>query len=151
MIRTLLLLAAATFSAAFAQTGEPVPELASFDQFAARLMTKWKVPGLALAVMKDGRLVMARGYGLADLEARQPVRPDSLFRIGSISKCFTMVGILKLVEEGKLDLDARAFELLGYEPAPGVNPEPRLASITVRHLLTHTGGWDRDRSGDITS
>jgi CubicO group peptidase (beta-lactamase class C family) len=95
--------------------------------------------------------VMARGYGLADVEARQPVMPDSLFRIGSISKCLTMIGVLKLVEEGRLDLEARAFELLGYPPAPGVKVEPRLASITVRNLLTHTGGWDRDRSGDITA
>ncbi len=151
MLRIIMLLAAASGSAAFAQTGEPAPELSGFDQFMNRFMDKWKVPGAAIALMKDGRLVMARGYGLADVESRRPVEPDSLFRIGSISKCFTMVGILKLVEEGKLDLDARAFELLGYEPAPGVTVEPRLASITIRNLLTHTGGWDRDKSGDITS
>ena len=78
------------------------------------------------------------------------MKADSLFRIASISKSFTAVAVLKLVEEGKLSLDAKAFPLLGIQPAVQsfVDPEPRLRQITVRQLLQHTGGWDRDQSFD---
>jgi N-acyl-D-amino-acid deacylase len=107
-----------------------------------------KIPGGALAVSKDRRLVYASAYGLADLENKEPTLPDSLFRIASISKPFTAVAVLQLVAAGRLQMDAPAFALLQLEPLPGKQPDPRLGSITVRHLLHHTGGWDRDVSGD---
>ena len=113
-------------------------------------MTAREVPGGALAVVKDRRLVYARGYGWANREKEAPVHPDSLFRIASISKALTGVAVLQLVEAGKLALDASAFDLLDL-PAlrqPGAEIDPRLRSITVRQLLHHTGGWDRDRSFD---
>jgi N-acyl-D-amino-acid deacylase len=78
------------------------------------------------------------------------VHPDSLFRIASVSKPFTAVAVLKLVEQGRLDLDARPFELLelhGQVPK-GRRFDERWQQITVRHLLHHTGGWDRDKSFD---
>lgn len=108
------------------------------------------VPGGALAVVKDRRLVYARGYGWADREKRIPVRPDSLFRIASISKSITAVAVLKLIEEGWLDFDARAFDIVRLTPALQSNQQPdsRLARITVRQLLQHTGGWDRAKSFD---
>jgi N-acyl-D-amino-acid deacylase len=113
-------------------------------------MTERRIPGGALAVVKGRRLVFLRGYGWADREQKLEVKPDSLFRIASISKPFTAVAILKLVEAGKLDLNARAIEVAGFEPkASGSrSPDPRLKSITVRQCLHHTGGWDRDASGD---
>jgi N-acyl-D-amino-acid deacylase len=112
------------------------------------LMTKWHIPGGQLAVSKDGRLVLAHGYGLADIEHEQQVQPDSLFRIASLTKAFTAAGVLLNVEQGRLDL-ATAFSLLPqYSAPPGATVDPRLSTITVRELLHHTGGWDRDNSFD---
>lgn len=136
-------------------TGLAVPALVGFDQFMIYLINQG-IPGGALAIAKDGQLVYARGFGWADQEAHQPVQPDSLFRIASISKPVTSVAILKLVEDGKLDLDAKVFCapggscLLGHlQPPPGVTvKDPRLYDVTVRHLLYHVGGWDRAKSGD---
>ena len=76
-------------------------------------MEAWGIPGGAVAIVRDGKLVMARGYGLADVEGKEPVHPDSLFRIASISKPVTAVAILKLVQDGHLDLDDKAFQIIG--------------------------------------
>jgi len=78
-------------------TGKAVPELASYDRIVPALLAKWGVPGAAVAVVKDGRLVLARGYGWADRQERRPVEPDSLFRIASLSKSLTAAAILGLV------------------------------------------------------
>lgn len=137
-------------------TGIPVPGMASFDRIITNLMAMANVPGAAVAVVKDGRLVFAHGYGLADKENNQLVQPESLFRIASISKPITAVAVLKLVEEGKLDLDAKVFCAPGgscllahLQPPLGlIVSDQRLYNITVRMLLQHSGGWDRNRSGD---
>jgi CubicO group peptidase (beta-lactamase class C family) len=129
-------------------TGREVPELASFDRIVPNLMAKWQLPGGSVAVVKDGRLVLARGYGWADRESHQPVEPGSLFRIASLSKSLTAAAILKLAEEGRLRLDDKAFELLNLAPRPGARMNPALQRITIRQLLQHTGGWDRDKSFD---
>ena len=93
--------------------------------------------------------MLAKGYGLADVENEEPVLPDSLFRIASISKPITAVAVLQLVEDGELDLDDRAFEILNRFEAPeGATPDPRIYDVTVRQLLQHSGGWDRDKSFD---
>ena len=109
-----------------------------------------QVPGGALAVVKDRRLIYARGYGWANRDAKIPVKADSLFRIASISKPITGVAVMKLVEQGKLDLNAKAFPFLNMHPAVMSfrDPEPRLRDITIRQLLQHTGGWDRNKSFD---
>jgi N-acyl-D-amino-acid deacylase len=124
--------------------------LASFDREVERFMEARKMPGGALAVVKDRRLVYARGYGWADREKELPAKPDSLFRIASISKPITAVAVLKLVEEKRLQLDDRAFDLVQLPPVltPGQKPDDRLKQITIRQLLQHTGGWDRDKSFD---
>lgn len=110
--------------------------LASFDQAMEAQLQDTGIPGGALAVARGGRLVLSRGYGTSDA--------DTLFRIASVSKPITAVAILTLAKAGKLDLDGKAFARL-----PGEKPaDPRLESITVRQLLRHTGGWDREKSGD---
>src|SRR3974390_2797522 len=103
----------------------------AFGREMREFMSARRIPGGALAVLKDRRLVFLRGYGLADREQKLPVKPESLFRIASISKPFTAVAILKLVEAGKLDLNAPAIELLGLEPkaSNAKSPDPRLKSI----------------------
>ena len=108
-----------------------------------------EVPGAAIAIVKDGRLVLARGYGLADVKNNESVQPDSLFRIASISKPVTAVAILRLVEDGKLDLEDRAFEILNqFEVPEETTPDPRIFDVTVRQLLQHSGGWDLDMGYD---
>ena len=130
-------------------TGQAGPGLEHFDGIMHRLMDRFGVPGASLAIAKDGRLVLARGYGWADVEAEEPVLPRSLFELASVSKAITAVTVLKLVEEGKLGLDDRAFELLGHlRPPAGERMDPRIRDITIRMLLNHSGGWDRSKSGD---
>jgi CubicO group peptidase (beta-lactamase class C family) len=129
-----------------AAAGLPIDQ--AFDDTVNAHMKARKTPGAALAVIKDRRLVYARGYGWADVDKKEAPQPDSLFRIASISKTFTGVAVIKLAAAGRLDLDAPAFALLQLAPLPGKEPDPRLDKITVRHLLHHTGGWDRDKSGD---
>ena len=122
----------------------------AFDREVDAFMTARKVSGGALAVVKDRRLVYVRGYGWADREKRIAANPASLFRIASISKPFTAVAVMKLIEEGKLSLDTKAFPLLNLRSvvASFRDPEPRLREITIQQLLQHTGGWDRDKSFD---
>jgi N-acyl-D-amino-acid deacylase len=123
---------------------------ASFDREMEQFMTARNVPGGALAVTRNRKLVYARGYGWADREKKISAKPDSLFRIASISKPFTGVATLQLVEMGKLKLTDRAFD---YIDLPAIIPEgkkadPRLKEITIGHLLHHNGGWNRDQSFD---
>ncbi len=132
-------------------TGEVVPELKSFDDMMHDFLSEHRVPGASVAVTDHGRLVFARGYGYADLKSRQKVTYDSLFRIASISKPITAIAILQLVDQGKLSLDAKVFDILDFNSdinAAGDKFEKRLRDVTVEHLLQHRGGWDRDVSFD---
>jgi N-acyl-D-amino-acid deacylase len=130
-------------------TGVAVPALASYDRIMRGLMAKWEIPGGAVAVVRDGRLVLARGYGWADRVARRPVEPASLFRIASLSKSLTAAAILQLSEAGRLRLDDRMVALLpDLAPLPGAGGDARLGAITVRQLLQRSGGWDRERAFD---
>jgi CubicO group peptidase (beta-lactamase class C family) len=113
-----------------------------------RLMTEFQVPGGAVAVAKDGRLVLTMAIGLAETELPQPVSPDRLFRIASVSKQITAATILRLVEAGKLSLTDKPFQILSpLQPIIGRTRNPQLAAITVADLLHHTGGWNRDTEG----
>jgi N-acyl-D-amino-acid deacylase len=132
------------------ETGESFKTLRPFDNLMRRFVSKNKIPGAALAVAKDGRLIYARGFGYADRERREPVQPASLFRIASISKPLTAVAIMQLVENGKLKLEDKVFSILTHKAhlATGTKIDPRLAEITIQQLLQHQGGWDRGRSFD---
>lgn len=130
-----------------AQTGTPVPALAAVDGVMEQALSRYGVKGGAVAVVKNGHLIFARGYGLADVEAQQPVQPDSLFRWCSISKTITAAALMHLVAQGRLDLDSPVFQILDqYSPYNGRWGDNRLRSITVRQLLHHTAGWDRATS-----
>lgn len=107
-------------------------------------MSRWNIPGAAVAVMKEGRLIFARGYGYTDKSKNELVMPDSLFRIASISKPITATCVMRLVEQGRISLDTKVFPFLDL----GVPSDTRINQITVRNLLEHTGGWDRNISGD---
>ncbi len=131
-------------------TGKALPELKSFDDLLISFLKERKVPGAALAVIRDGRLVLARGYGWADKEHKEPVQPQSLFRIASLSKPVTAAAVLKLIDKGKFRLSTRVVSILKVKPhlERGKSIDPRLGLITVRHLLNHTGGFDRNISFD---
>jgi N-acyl-D-amino-acid deacylase len=127
-----------------AQTGTPVASLAALDGIMQQALTRYSVKGGALAVVKDGHLVFARGYGLADAEAGAPVQPDSRFRWCSMSKMLTTVALMRLVEQNKVDPDAPVFSVLdGFGPYSGAWGDGRLQRITIRQVLHHAGGWDR--------
>ena len=127
-------------------SGAAVPGMGPYDQSIRDLMRKYAIPGGAVAVVRDGKLFYARGFGYADVENKTPVQPDALFRIASVSKPITSAAIMKLVEEGKLELDDRVAPFIAHlTPAQGATVDPRWEQITIRQLLDHTGGWDRDK------
>jgi CubicO group peptidase (beta-lactamase class C family) len=103
------------------------------DEYIRAEMQAQQIPGLALAVIKDGKTVIARGYGLANVEHQVPVKPETIFQSGSTGKQFTATAVMMLVEEGKLSLDDKITK---YFPD---GPEA-WQKITVRHMLTHTSG-----------
>jgi CubicO group peptidase (beta-lactamase class C family) len=130
-------------------TGTALPGLDPFDTEMAALLKKWQIPGGSLAVARDGRILLARGYGLADREKNIPVLPTTVFRLASLAKPLTAVAILQLAEAGRFGLDDAVIPILGeIGPRPGAITDPRVHQITLRHLLQHTGGFDRDLSGD---
>ncbi|MDB5301806.1 MAG: penicillin-binding protein beta-lactamase class, partial [Phycisphaerales bacterium] len=158
MIRWALVIAAVLFACArgagaaeeIPVTGKSEPGLVAFDRLMLDFLRENQVPGGALAIARGGKIVYARGFGFADVAKREAVDPDALFRIASVSKPFTSAAIMQLQERGKLKLDDPAFAMLGIEPhlADGAKVDPRLAKVTIRQLLHHTGGFDRDVSFD---
>ncbi len=131
-------------------TGDCAESLRGFDALMTGFLRQHGIPGAALAVVYHGRLVVARGYGVADLETRESVAPTSLFRIASLSKPITAVAVLQLVEAGKLRLDTRIDALLSPQPLQraGAPVDERLREIDIRQLLHHTAGFDRALSYD---
>ncbi len=97
------------------------------------------VAGAAISIVKDGELLLAKGYGYEDVERKVPVDPErTVFRAGSIAKLFTWTAVMQLVEAGKLNLDADVNTYLTDFKIPGTYPEP----VTIRNLLTHTAGFE---------
>ncbi len=101
-------------------------------------LQKDDIAGAVVAVVKDGQVLFAKGYGFADMKTRKPVSvDDTLFRPGSISKTFTWTAVMQLVEQGKIDLDRDVNEYIDFTiPAPFGKP------VTMRDLMTHTPGWE---------
>lgn len=103
------------------------------DAIVAKALADPGAVGLSVAVGRDGKVVLAKGYGMADVELSVPVNPESIFRIGSVTKQFTAAAVMRLVEAGKISLDATVQT---YVPDFPVKEWP----VTVRHLLNHTSG-----------
>jgi CubicO group peptidase (beta-lactamase class C family) len=118
----------------------------NFERFREQNLLK----GLAVAIVKDEKLIFAKGYGYSDVEAKVSASPEQLFRIASVSKLVTAIAIMKLVESGKIKLDSKVFGkygILNNEKYLQIK-DNRLENITVRNLLNHSGGWTQ-RYGDI--
>lgn len=122
---------------------EPGPtdpaELEAFlDELIPRQLAENHIAGATIAVVRDGRVLLTKGYGYADVDAGTPVDPEqSVFLIGSVGKQFTWTSVMQLAEQGKLDLDADINTYLDFR-IPDTYPQP----ITLRHLLTHTAGFE---------
>ncbi|MCS7067487.1 MAG: beta-lactamase family protein [Meiothermus sp.] len=138
-------------------TGYSAAGLEAYDRVMQRLLERYRIPGAALAVAKDGRLVLSRGYGFADVRTQEPVQPDALFRLASLSKPITAAAVLHLGESLVFQgvypdlnsfLSEKAFDLLKIQPYGGKLTDPRLKNITLRDLLQHSGGWHRGWAGD---
>lgn len=114
---------------------------AEVDRYIESEIELRKIPGIAIAVVRDGEVIKAQGYGLANVEHRVPVKPETVFQSGSVGKPFTATAILMLVDEGKLGLDDPIRQ---YFPE---GPE-RWDEIKVHHLLSHTAGIKNYTAGD---
>lgn len=96
------------------------------------------IAGAVISVVKDGKLIFAKGYGYADIEKRRPVTADAtLFRPGSISKLFTWTSVMQLVEQGKLDLDKDVNTYIDFQIPPAFGKP-----VTLRDIMTHTAGFE---------
>ena len=124
---------------------DPVAVAAFLDAYIPAQLAEYGVPGAVVAVVADGELVFAKGYGYANNQTREPVVAEkTLFHIGSITKLFTWMAAMQLVDEGKLDLHADINQYLPALQFPATYPEP----ITLHHLLTHTPGLE-DRYSNL--
>ncbi|HJQ19707.1 MAG TPA: serine hydrolase [Gemmatimonadaceae bacterium] len=113
------------------------PRLRELDAYAARTVREWRAPGLAFAVVKDGRVVFAKGYGVRELGGAAPVDTQTLFAIGSTTKAMTAMALAMLVDEGKVKWDDPVAK---YLPDFQLNDPYVTREVTVRDLLTHRAG-----------
>jgi CubicO group peptidase (beta-lactamase class C family) len=120
-----------TISFAAAQT--PAANAAVTDYVKAE-MQRQHIPGLALLVVKSGKIVRVEGFGLANVELQVPVKPETIFQSGSVGKQFTATAVMMLVEEGKIGLDDPLTKYFADAP-------PSWKEVTVRELLSHTAGF----------
>lgn len=122
-------------------------DISTIDSKIATWQTQNGMPGLSLAISKNGKLVYQKGYGIGDQESGEKVTTESRFRIASVSKLITSVAVMKLLQDGKLSLDQKVFgagSILGT--TYGTQPYRQyVTDITVNDLLHHTiGGWGQD-------
>lgn len=160
---TSLLLALFALAAAFVVMGSaataqpvakpPLPPLTRgdlepwLDGFMDGQLRQGDLPGAVVVVVKDGQILLAKGYGYADVAARRRVDPEkTLFRVGSVTKLFTWTAVMQLVEAGKIDLDRDVNAYLDFRI-----PDNGLGPITMRNLMTHRGGFEEVGKTLITS
>ena len=114
------------------------PRFEELSRLVEAKMAEYRVPGVGFGVLHDD-LTIARGFGITNLDNPQPVTPDTVFPIASISKTVATTAIMRLVERGRIDLDA---PVRAYIPDFGVADEDATREVRVGHLLTHTPGWE---------
>lgn len=120
-----------------------LPGTDRFDRTIERFMEKWEIKGASLALMKDNHLIYSKGYGYADKEAGTLTDVKHVFRVASVSKLITAVGIMKLTEEGRLRTDDKVFGPQGIlnDSCFCDIKDPRSKNITIEQLLRHQGGF----------
>lgn len=120
-------------SDALAQDNRPVTSLPDVDAYIIEALNAYEIPGVTLAIIKDGNTIHKNNYGYANLEHRVPVSDTSIFRIYSLTKLFIAVGIFQLIEEGKLNLEDPISAYVSSLP-------PEWEEIQIKHLLSHSSG-----------
>ena len=133
---------------AYSQTSAPLPSLdaqrhKSIDAFVASEMGRQKIPGLALGIYSRGTILLAKGYGKANIEFDVPVKPETIFQSGSVGKQFVSAAIMMLAEEGKLSIDD---SISRYFPDAPSTWKP----ILIKNLLSHTSGLSEYESDERT-
>ncbi len=136
----LVLFLAAFYSSGWAQsTLDSLDVLDFMDGVVETHLRDKHIVGATVCVVKDGKIILAKGYGFSDIKKQTPVNPnETLFRIGSISKLFTWTSVMQLVQQGKLDLNTDINKYLRDFQLPATYPEP----ITLKHLMTHSPGFE---------
>lgn len=136
--------------------GTATVTVADFTALLRAFADRHGIGAAALGVMRNGEIVDESAVGFMDAERQVPIRQDVVMRLASVSKPITAAAIRTLVNAGRFALDDRVFELgqsedglLELDPFPELG-DPRLAEVTVLHLLQHRGGWDRGTAGDLT-
>ena len=131
-------------------TGEPGKNLEPLNELLRKTLADNNIPGATVTVARDGKIVYERGFGYSDLEKPTPMAATTTMRIASISKPITAVAVLLLVDDGKLKLDDRVIDYLVRDKkfALPTDADPAWSRVTIRHLLQHSGGWNRDKSKD---
>src|ERR1700761_4375942 len=118
----------------------------SLDTYINRALTNWRIPGAAVCIVKDGKVVMMRGYGIKELGLNDRVDENTLFMIGSNTKAFTATALCMLQAQGKLSLDDKITK---YIPSFKLNNAPAGEMVTIRDLLCHRIGFETFQ-GDFT-
>ena len=117
------------------------------DGFMSYALPRGDIAGAVVAIVKDGQVLLKKGYGYADVAAHKPVDPDlTLFRPGSVSKLFTWTAVMQLVEQGKLDLDADVNKYIDFK-IPDRDGKP----VTLRNIMTHTAGFEEQAKGIMST
>lgn len=131
-----------------AQTGQK-----SLDKLIYEFQETYSIPGVSMAILKtaESRIVYASGFGFSDKEALTRTQPTHLFRLGSISKQFTSICIMKLIQQGRLTFDSRVFGASGVLKDQYADVSAMAAKVTIRNLLDHTSGWKSDPDPMFTS
>ena len=137
------------FTAALARAQHPSPRDTpadgqisdAVDDYIKKAMSRQHIPGLSLVVVRDGKVVKAKGYGLASLELGVPASPETVYELASATKPFVATAILLLVQDGKISLEDKVSKYLNETPEAW-------KSVTIRHLLSHTSGI-KDYSSDL--
>jgi CubicO group peptidase (beta-lactamase class C family) len=130
------------------QTPGVPPELQGFDTYIEQALKDWKVPGVAVAIVKGDKVILLKGYGFRDVETKLPVTPQTLFAIGSITKSFTVTTLGMLMDEGKVSWDDAVRNVF---PAFKMYDSVLTEQMTIRDLITHRSGLPRHDSVWYTS
>lgn len=108
-------------------------DLSTIEQVIQKEMETKQIPGAAVAIIQDGKLLFCKGFGVSNFETKEPASESTLFRVGSVTKMFTAAAVVSLAHEGKIDLDASVSDYVPDLP-------PALAKVTIHQLLSHTAG-----------
>jgi len=131
-----------------APTMDSSQSIPAFDADINKFMNRWDIKGASVAVMKDNKLIYSKGYGFANIKTQEKTTTKHLFRIASASKLITAISIMKLVDDGMLDLDENVFGPEGILSEFSELKDSNHQKVKVGHLLNHKGGWSW-RDGDF--